>query len=116
MLGLVLAAALLSGCGGTTKPRARGGNWPAYLNGNDRSGFARLETALTPATVPKLAPKWTVKGISTISDQATVVGDRVYWGSWDGFEHATDTQTGKELWRTYLGQETKRNCVPRGSS
>jgi polyvinyl alcohol dehydrogenase (cytochrome) len=120
VIGVIVIAALVVAAvivrdrlNGNTGPKVLpGADWPAYLNGNSRTGYARDETVLTPETVSKLEPRWTVRGSSTISDQATVVGDRVYWGSWDGFEHATDVETGKELWRTYLGDETDRNCVP----
>jgi polyvinyl alcohol dehydrogenase (cytochrome) len=98
---------------GTSKSHGpTGADWTAYLNGNARGSYARRETDLTPKSVPKLEPKWIVRGTSTISGQAIVVGRRVYWGSWNGLEHATDIVTGKELWHTYLGDETKRNCVP----
>jgi hypothetical protein len=111
---LVVAAVIVRDrLSGNERPQVLpGADWPAYLNGNSRTGYARAETVLTPETVSKLEPRWTVHGAATISDQATVVGDRVYWGSWDGFEHATDVGTGRELWRTFLGTETNRNCVP----
>ena len=110
----VVATVIVRGrVNGNNQPQALpGADWPAYLNGNSRSGYSGAETVLTPETASKLEPRWTLHGTSTISDQATVVGDRVYWGSWDGFEHATDARTGKELWRAYLGEETNRNCAP----
>jgi polyvinyl alcohol dehydrogenase (cytochrome) len=35
----------------------------------------------------------------------------IYWGSWDGFEHATDLN-GRQIWATNLGTTTDNNCVP----
>jgi outer membrane protein assembly factor BamB len=36
----------------------------------------------------------------------------VYYGSWDGYEHAVDATTGTQLWSTFLGQTTKSTCDP----
>ena len=65
-----------------------------------------------PCQRPRAHARWDVTGSATISDQATLANGFLYWGSWDGYEHATDASTGEELWRTFLGEETDNNCAP----
>jgi outer membrane protein assembly factor BamB len=77
-----------------------------------RSDFDPAETAITPKTASTLKPAWSVKAGGAISTQAIVAGGTVYWGSWDGYEHASSVSTGKSLWRTQIGDETKKDCYP----
>ena len=35
----------------------------------------------------------------------------VYWGDWNGFEHATNL-TGKDVWTVNIGQNIDSNCLP----
>ena len=88
------------------------GAWPMYMGNFARTGFAAGETSITPANVHELEQRWEVTGSATISDQATLADGFLYWGSWDGYEHASDAGTGEELWRTFLGEETDPNCAP----
>ena len=88
------------------------GAWPMFMGNFARTGFAADETSITAANVHQLKQRWQVAGKATISDQATLADGFLYWGSWDGYEHASDAGTGEELWRTYLGQETKPDCAP----
>jgi polyvinyl alcohol dehydrogenase (cytochrome) len=88
------------------------GTWTMFMGGFAHTGFAADETSITPANVHKLKPHWDVIGKATISDQATLDDGSLYWGSWDGYEHATVAATGEELWRTFLGEETDPNCAP----
>ena len=95
----------------TAAPSAAG-HWTTYLHDNGRSDFAAEETAINPRTAKTLHPAWSVKVKGAISTQAIVAGGVVYWGSWDGYEHATRVSTGKEIWRKQLGSETRRACYP----
>jgi polyvinyl alcohol dehydrogenase (cytochrome) len=47
-----------------------------------------------------------------ISAQPVVLGGRIFWGSWDGYEHASSTADGHTIWRTQIGWESKPDCVP----
>ena len=88
------------------------GAWPMFMGNLSRTGFATNETSITRANVHELTQRWEVTGAATISDQATLANGFLYWGSWDGYEHATDAATGEELWRTFIGEETDPNCAP----
>jgi polyvinyl alcohol dehydrogenase (cytochrome) len=88
------------------------GSWTAYMGGIQRTGFNPAERTLTPETVTKLKERWVEPGKATISAGTALARGRIYWGSWDGYEHASDAVTGKVIWRTYLGQFTKKDCYP----
>lgn len=89
------------------------GTWSMYMGNFARTGFASGETGITTSNVHSLKERWLVPGRASISDQVTSAGDLLFWGSWDGYEHATKPATGEEVWRTYIGQETKRDCYPK---
>ncbi len=78
---------------------------PTYLGDNARDGFNSNETLLNAQTAPTLQKLWqypTIQGIGPISVEPTLVNGTLYWGSWNGYEHATDL-TGKLLWQTKIG-------------
>jgi hypothetical protein len=85
---------------------APGGNdWPKYLGNNAGTGFTN-ETLITPANAAALAlrPGWPVSAGGAISTQPVVSNGVVYWGSWDGREHATPLGGNGDLWNTYIGR------------
>jgi polyvinyl alcohol dehydrogenase (cytochrome) len=82
---------------------ASGAEWPTYQHDLARTGFQPSDLAINESSVGILAPNWTIAANSTISAQAIAANGLIYWGSWDGFEHATDPSTGAEVWRTFLG-------------
>lgn len=89
-----------------------GGSWPAYLGGPTRTGFSASETQLTAQTVGSLKRKWTAHAGGSVFSQPVVVNGLVYWGSWDGYEHATDIASGHDVWATYLGRTVDDDCNP----
>lgn len=108
----VVTALTLGLFGGTSGKHPETGAWPTYMGGLARTGFAAHESSIGPANVHSLKPRWLIPGSATISAQATFIGGRLYWGSWDGYEHASDPATGEDLWHTFIGDETKKDCVP----
>lgn len=88
------------------------GTWPTYMGNLDRTGFAAHETSITRRNVHSLAQRWLLPGKATISAQATLAAGLLYWGSWDGYEHASEPDTGDVVWKTYLGETTNKGCVP----
>jgi outer membrane protein assembly factor BamB len=79
------------------------GDWPTYLMGNGRGGFNRAETLLTETTAPELRLHWTAHVSNPISSQPISAFGMIFWGSWDGLEHAT-SGSGQEIWATNLGR------------
>jgi hypothetical protein len=82
--------------------QAASGDWPTYVSDNGRSGFNGSETIINSLTAPNLKLKWIHTTASTISTQPAVANGVIYWGSWDGYEHATNLDNSK-LWALNLG-------------
>lgn len=87
------------------------GEWPSYLFGNEGDGFNSSETTLNPTSAPKLIPYWNYHANGAISSQSVEANGIIYWGSWDGLEHATDLG-GHQIWATDVGQTRDGNCDP----
>src|SRR6266851_447034 len=92
----------------TIKP----GDWSTYLSDNGRSGYNKAETIITAATAAELKPHWMYHAKNYISTQPIEAFGMIYWGSWDGLEHATDLN-GHEVWATSL-QDTRVRFDHRG--
>lgn len=93
-----------------TKPQsATSGDWPMYLADLDHDGYNSAETAINRTTVANLKLHWQYHAGGSSSTQPVISNGVIYWGSWDGYEHAMNL-SGKQLWQTYLGI----NSVPTG--
>jgi polyvinyl alcohol dehydrogenase (cytochrome) len=108
-----IAAALVLLLGALMVPKppayAKSTDWPTYLGNNIRSGFNGSETIITPATAPNLKLHWKLLASAAITTQPVEANNLIYWGSWDGLEHATNPATGKDVWTANLGQ-TQNSC------
>lgn len=104
---------LLFAAFGSTPPpaRAAAGDWPTYLMDNARHGYNSSETIINPTSAPNLKLHWTHTAAGAISTQPVEANGLIYWGSWDGYEHATDLNNAK-VWATNLGQTTDSSCNP----
>ena len=100
--------AVLASCPATAAAQG----WRTYQHDNARSGFQSSDPAIDPSSVGNLAPKWIFRANDSISAQAIAAKGMIYWGSWDGLEHATNPATGTDVWSTELGDETKTDCSP----
>jgi len=90
---------------------AASGRWPTYLHDDGRSGFNSAETIINPSSAPHLKLHWSYPAGGTITAQPVEANGMIYWGSWDGFEHATNL-AGTQVWQQNLGQTTNMNCSP----
>jgi outer membrane protein assembly factor BamB len=104
---VVVAGLPLSGAGAQNS-----GDWPTYLNNVARTGFNSAETLITPSTAPNLANLWTDTAGGAVYAEPVQVDGVVYYGSWDGYEHAVDAATGTQLWSAFLGQFNNTKCDP----
>ena len=88
--------------------------WTTYLGGIDRSGFVAGDSGFNPSSVPSLKLAWKASdsgGSNTgVFSQPTVSNGTVYWGSFDGYERATDT-AGNLIWKTNLGTSSPPGCT-----
>jgi len=109
----LLAALAVAACAGALlgAPAARAES-PMYLYNLAHTGFESKEKAINATTVGTLAPNWIARASETVSDETIAANGLLYWGSWDGLEHATNPATGKDVWTQFLGEETKADCTP----
>src|SRR6266568_2647358 len=94
--------------------RAATGEWPTYLGNDARQGFNGTETIINPSTAPKLKIHWVNQAAAQISSEPIEANSLVYWGSWDGLEHATNPSTGVDAWTQNLGQTSSCTLHPHG--
>ncbi len=90
------------------------GEWPTYLANNARSGYNKMNSkSITTKSAPKLKQLWNFDAKHPISTQPVEANGMIYWGDWNGNEHATDL-SGKEVWSTNLGTTThpEHHCEP----
>jgi len=86
--------------------------WTTYLQGNDRTGFTS-EGGLNQTSVPNLSLAWKTSDAGPahgVFSQPIVSNGMVYWGSFDGYERATDT-SGKPVWQRFLGTTSPPACT-----
>jgi len=87
-------------------------DWPAYLRGNDRTGFGTGESGFNPTSVRHLRLAWQASDAGPghgVFSQPVVSNGLVYWGSFDGYERAADT-SGNLVWQRNLGTTSPPNC------
>lgn len=109
LIALLAAATALAARPAAAAPDT---DWTTYQHDNARSGYQPSDPAINASSVGTMAPKWIFRANDTISSQAIAANGLIYWGSWDGLEHATNPATGTDVWSTYLGDETNSNCSP----
>src|SRR5438067_13568124 len=85
------------------------GDWPMYMHDVGRSGYNKAETIINRTSAPNLKVHWTFQGGGIIFSQPVVANGVIYWGSFDGYEHATNL-SGQQIWQQNLG--TRTTCAP----
>lgn len=105
---LILSVLLVMGVLALPVPavHAQFGDWSTYLGGPGHSGYNSTETIINPSTVQNLIQHWSRTITAKISTQPIVANGMVYWGSWDGVEHASSLSDGTDVWTANLGQTT----------
>lgn len=87
-------------------------DWSTYLFNKARAGYNHYEKTITASNAANLKLHWSVTAGGGISSQPIEANGTVYWGSWDGDEHATNL-SGGTVWSTNLGQTTDTSCNPK---
>jgi hypothetical protein len=82
-----------------------------YRGDLGRTGYYPAETALTTSNVVGLKQHWVAKGGTGSFAQPIVANNLVYWGDWNGLEHAT-TLAGTDAWTYPTGTNTDASCLP----
>ncbi len=114
LLALLLAAVVTAVGIPKHAARAATGYWSMYLGDLGRSGFNPSETIITPGTAKNLKLHWTRSAGSSMATEPVEANGLIYWGTWDGLEHATDPSTGNDVWTANLGQTSSCTKHPHG--
>jgi outer membrane protein assembly factor BamB len=104
LIGVFVAVPRLSATYATSP-----GDWSTYMFNTGRSGYNTAETVINQTSAPTLKVHWTAPAGGSVFSQPVTAGGVIYWGSYDGYEHATNG-TGQQLWATNLGNRT--TCAP----
>src|SRR6516225_1326969 len=113
VVAAVIGSWLVLGLGAQPGWAASGSDWPKYLHDLGSSGFT-TENLITAANASKLtsAAGWPMLGGGKISTQPVVANNLVYWGTWDGIEHATPLPGSLASgWATNLGAATSSTAT-----
>jgi polyvinyl alcohol dehydrogenase (cytochrome) len=86
--------------------------WTSYLADASHDDFNSHETLINPTSAPNLKQKWAHPANNGISDQPIETAGVVYWGSWDGYMHATNVSNNAKVWTTFIGQTSDSSCDP----
>ena len=87
-------------------------DWTTYLQGTDRTAFG-TDDVITPTSAPNLHLAWQTSDAGPshgVFSQPVVSNGLVYWGSFDGYERATNT-SGALVWQTFLGTTSPPACT-----
>jgi outer membrane protein assembly factor BamB len=82
-------------------------DWTTFLGSNAHTGYDAAETTINEATAPNLKVHWTFLNPrkARITTEVIVANGMLYWGSWDGILHASDPNTGLDIWTKNLGTQ-----------
>ena len=109
LLVILCSTLFITAVSSNTAKAAPADDWTSYLN-STQTGYNAAETTLNSGNVGTLALQWSHTS-GSVSAQPIVSNGVVYWGSWDGLEHAY-TISGTKLWETQLGQTSDASCSP----
>jgi outer membrane protein assembly factor BamB len=87
--------------------------WTTFFQGLGRTGFNSSENSLTATSAASLHLAWKTSDSGQpergVFSQPIVANGTVYWGSFDGYERATD-RSGHPLWQTFIGHTNDPTC------
>ena len=86
------------------------GDWPMYMHDAGRTGYNSNETIINLSSAPHLRQHWAYPLGTAIFSQPVVASGLIYWGSFDGYEHATN-MSGHQVWSQKLGGSITQ-CAP----
>lgn len=91
-------------------------SWTMFQGDLGHSGFNGAETTLNANTVSRMTLQWTRKAGGGISSQVVEANGMLYWGSWDGLEHASNPADGTDYWAVPVGTTTPGGtCNPKSA-
>jgi len=85
------------------KKNKKEGDWLSHGRNTFQTRYNEAENEISPSTIFNLKPGWKFEAQSGITATPAVVGNRIYFGSWDGNVYALNKNTGKLLWQYDTG-------------
>jgi outer membrane protein assembly factor BamB len=82
----------------TTTP----GDWPMYMYNTGHTSYNNSESIINLSSASHLKQHWVFPLGTAIFSQPVEASGLVYWGSFDGYEHATN-MSGHQVWAQKLG-------------
>lgn len=112
LIGL-LGVLVLATHGGSAQA-ATNDDWLTYGLNLAHTGFNAADP-INANNAANLKEHWAHHAGGAINSQPIVDGalGLVFWGSWDGYEHATRISTNTTIWAHYLGTTFSSGCGPR---
>ena len=110
VVAAVLACSTMAACGGAeTSPVTRATtaedagaagscDWPMWGQNPGRTFASPCATALSPATVKDLQPRWFFNTYDVVTATPAVVDGSLYVGDWSGRFYAIDATSGQQRW------------------
>lgn len=83
--------------------------WPSYGFNYANSRYNPAETQISAANAETLTEAWSFDGVDGSTSTPAVMGDWVYFGSWDGYVRAVSAADGSLQWETMLTTGTGFN-------
>lgn len=74
--------------------------WFRYGFDGTNSRTTPFETTISPDNAATLVERWRIDGIKGVTSTPAILGDRVYFGAWDGTVRSVDAATGAPVWTT----------------
>ncbi|HTT26583.1 MAG TPA: PQQ-binding-like beta-propeller repeat protein, partial [Thermoplasmata archaeon] len=83
-----------------------GNNWTMFMGDVEHESYQSESPSLDATTAPDLQPQWNFSAGGPIISEPIVANNRVYFGSWDGYEYGLYASNGTQVWRTFTGQSS----------
>ena len=84
-------------------PGLHGQDWTMFGFDLAHTSFNSAKSAITPATIKRLEPKWTNSVGAPLAAAVTLVNGILYVGAWDGNFYAIKAVDGTVLWSQFTG-------------
>lgn len=87
------------------------GFWPQGGFDVQRSGFQSAAVGIHSVNIGDLSERWNVATASTVNSAPSVMGNKVFYGTYSGAFQALDLSTGSTLWSANSGQTEMGNAL-----
>lgn len=87
------------------------GLWPQGGFDAQRTGFQNAPVGIHSGNLGSISERWNVATASTLNSPPSVLGSKVFYGTYSGAFQALDLSTGRTLWSASSGQTETGNAL-----